>query len=314
MANSEDNSWLVLRIEEVEAGSFEIQKVSRLLNDLSSALFSIARKRIGMPTDRPGPRTPAEERVAGFRLVKITEGSLLIELAPPVSEPQARFDLQGDASAEDVAYDFYRTVEDIAANRPLADSDRNIVRRVMTVVQDIADIGPRLDIKFHPLSPNRFPKAPRELHAVLNTRMVPELLERATKRERRRLIGHTFMVDVEPGKERIRLKLSDGRDITLGVDQGAADNLESALNRVVEVEIDEEHEEGGPTKRTIQQLDIVQSETDDPPKTLSQLEEEQNLPVERPDYVRLASAVWKTQEDVEHFNIHVREIRRAGTS
>lgn len=53
--------------------------------------------------------------------------------------------------------------------------------------------------------------------------------------------------------------------------------------------------------------------SDQPPKTIAELEREQNMPRERPDYCALASAIWETPEQVAEFEAYVREIRQPQT-
>ena len=48
-----------------------------------------------------------------------------------------------------------------------------------------------------------------------------------------------------------------------------------------------------------------------PPKSIAELEREQGLAGVRPDYVALASAVWRTRAELREFQKHVRAIRRA---
>jgi len=69
--------------------------------------------------------------------------------------------------------------------------------------------------------------------------------------------------------------------------------------------------------RRARSLEILPSSgkgSDHPPRPVAELEREQNLPQARPDYVALASAIWKTREDVNDFEKHLREIRQADSA
>ncbi len=48
-----------------------------------------------------------------------------------------------------------------------------------------------------------------------------------------------------------------------------------------------------------------------PPKTIQQLEREQGLEGPPPDYVALASSVWRTKDELRDFQRHLKAIRRA---
>jgi len=125
------------------------------------------------------------------------------------------------------------------------------------------------------------------------------------------------MVDVELGRQRLRIKLPDGRDITLGVDEGLIEKIRGALDRVVEVEAEEELEGAVTSSRNVKNVAVLPSSgpgSDKPPKSLEELQREQDLPKQRPDYVALASAIWQSDEDVHAFEKYLRSARRAGTS
>ena len=125
------------------------------------------------------------------------------------------------------------------------------------------------------------------------------------------------MVDVEPGRQRLRVKLPDGRDVTLDVQEDLAVSLAAALDRAIEVQVEEEVEGNTPTSRVARDLTILPSsapQSDQPPRSIAELEREQQLPRERPDYVALASAVWETEAEIAEFERYVREMRRAETA
>jgi hypothetical protein len=124
------------------------------------------------------------------------------------------------------------------------------------------------------------------------------------------------MVDIEPGRQRLRLKLPDGKDMTLDVDESMLGAIRDALDQVVEIEVDEEVEGATTVSKVARGLAVLLSagsSSDRPPKTLEELEREQHLPAGRPDYVALASLAWPSAEEVAEFDEHVRQIRRTGT-
>ena len=46
-----------------------------------------------------------------------------------------------------------------------------------------------------------------------------------------------------------------------------------------------------------------------PPKSIEQLRQEQGIPDQPPDYVELASAVWRTKKELRDFQRHIKGMR-----
>lgn len=313
----EQRSWFVFTVQDTGGNGVEVPKLAKLLDDLSSTFYAIARAKIGAGGPRPGRRSIAEEALAGVRLMRVSPGSITIELDPPPAASQAQLPLLEEPTADDVALEFYEEVRSIGAGRHAPEGGWDIRRRVRTVIEDAAEIGSRAEIIYRPVV--RRPTFPSEavLKATIQTRAVPA--ERAPERSRRkrRLSGHAYMVDVEPGRQRLRIKLSDGRDATLDADEELISRIRDALDRIVEIEVEEELEGEIITSRTAQSVKVLPSSgpgSDQPPKSIEELEREQSLPKERPDYAALASAIWRTEADIEKFEEHVRQIRQAETT
>ena len=149
-------------------------------------------------------------------------------------------------------------------------------------------------------------------------RGIPEVVAPRSSRPRR-WSGHAYMVDVEPGRWRMRLKLPDGRDLTLeAASELATNSLKQAVDRVVEIEGVEELEGDQITARTIASLSLLPSSgpgSSRPPKSVDELAREQGLADSRPDYPELATAVlgdgWEQRSD---FDEYLRQIRQEATS
>ena len=93
--------------------------------------------------------------------------------------------------------------------------------------------------------------------------------------------------------------------------------IRKALDPIVEIVVEEEREGDVTIRRIAQSVEVLPSSgpgSDQPPKSIEELEREQNLPKERPDYAALASAIWETEADIESFEEHVRQIRQAETA
>lgn len=317
MTQEEQAPWFVFTVQDTGGDGVEIPKLARLLEDLSSTFYAIARAKIGTAGPRPGRRTIAEETLAGIRLVRVLPGSTTIELEPPPAAAQAQLPLLEEPTADDVALAFYEEVRRIESAGPVTEGRSDIRRRVRAVIEDAAEIGSQAEIVYRPLTRRRgFPPTP-VLRTTIRTREMPteERLERSTRK--RRLSGHAYMADVEPGRQRLRIKLPDGRDLTLDVDEGLITQISAALDRVVELSVEEEFEGDVATNRVARGVEILPSSgpgSDRPPKSLEELEREQDLPKERPDYQALVSAVWETEAEVAEFEEHLREMRPAESS
>lgn len=314
MTTQDGHPWFVFTIRETDGNGVEVPKLAKLLEDLSSAFYAIARAKIGAAGPRPGRRSIAEETLAGVRLVRISPGSATIELEPPPAVSQAQLPILDEPTADDVALDFYEEIRNLEVGKPVATGRWDIHRRVRLVVEDAAEIGLRAEIAYRPLV--RKPTFPTEtvLRAIIQTRNIPTERPPERSTRRRRLSGHAYMVDVEPGRQRLRVKLPDGRDVTLEAEEELIARIRDALDRVVEIEVEEELEGEVTTRRTVHAVEVLPSSapgSDKPPKSVEELEREQNLPKERPDYAALASQIWQTEAEVTEFEGHLREMRPA---
>jgi len=300
--------WLEFRIEETEGTGVDVRALSRLLSDLSSAFYEIARSKLGR-SGRPGPRAQDEDALAAIRILEIEPGSAIIRAAPPPSENLPGRLFPTEPTPDEVALDFVREVQRIAAHEPGADRTA-VRRRVQSVVRDASAIGRSAELVFRPVSPRA--EEPREFRARIRMAEAEQLVAVVPKTvQSRRLSGHAYMVDVEPGKWRVRLKLPDGRDVTLDVAEELAAAVGGALDKPVEIESIEEREGDAVSRRLAVGLSLLPPAvgTDQPPKSVRELEMEQGLSIERPDYVMLATRVWETEDDVEGFGEYLRQVR-----
>lgn len=305
------NRWFVFTLEDTDPTGVEIPKLTKLLNDLSSSFYAIARQKKGAAGPRPGRRALAEELLAGFRLIRVTPGSLTIELAPPPSQEQLQL-FEDEPIPDDVVIDFYKELQEIEAGSPPTPGRVGIRRSVRTVIQDAGEFGPRVEVQFKPrVDRPDFPSTTRLRRTFRTTELSePDLPAHAIRH--RTLSGHVYMVDVELGRQRVRVKLPDGRDLTVDVTQEALYKVREALDRPVEVDIEEETEGEIPVRRTVFDLTILPSSgpgRDQPPRSIQDLQQEQQLPSETPDYIALASAIWRTDSELAEFLEHLGEIR-----
>jgi len=317
MTRDELEPWFVFSVLDTEGEGVEVDKLTRLLQSLSSAFYAIARAKIGMAGPRPGRRRIAEEALAAIRLVRVRPGSTTIEVAPPPGSVQGRLEIVEEPTPDDVALDFYEEVRRIETGESAPADRLDIRRHVRAVVEEAGQIGPRAEVVYSPLAPLQGRPLRQVLRTSIRTRDIAEEHVPEHQTRRRRLLGHAYMVDVEPGRQRLRVKLPDGRDVTLEIQENLAASLAAALDRAVELQVEEEVEGDTPTSRIARDLTILPSsgpKSDQPPRTIQELEREQNLPRGHPDYVALASAVWETEAEVVEFERYVQEMRRAETA
>ena len=315
----EPRPWFEFRVEETEGLGVEAAKLSRLLQDMSSAFYAIARAKLGKEAARPGRRTPDEDALAAIRIVRILPGSAVIEAEPPVTGLQGQLALADQATAEDVLFDFALETRRLAMRQRSAFGRPEVRRRVQAVLKDAGELGRFTELVIRPRgSRSPVPLEDNELRVRIATEETKEVTYEPERRPRQRLLsGHAYMVDVEPGRMRIRLKLPDGRDITLDADPDLIPSLRGAVDRVVEIEAVEELEGDQVASRTAVHMALLPSSgigSEKPPKSIEELAQEQGLTGKLPDYLGLATAVWETEEQVAEFAVYLSRVRQAASS
>jgi hypothetical protein len=300
--------WLVFKVEDTHEEGVEPVKLARLLDELSSAMYAFARHRLSISASRPGPKSNREDAVAGVRVLRVEPGSTVIEFLPPKQGIQGQL-FDADVTPDDVAEDLANEIEGITSGRPAVEGRWELRRRVRAVLEQAAEIGERGRVTHHPVSKhgNAVSRS-----TTFDTRELPAEHTPSRMKRRAQLVGHAYMVDVEPGRHRMRLKLPDGRDLTLDVDEELASVIPAALNMPVQVQVEEEMEGATAVSRIVDSITVLESPelVDTPPKSVEQLERELALP-SVPDYVAISSEIWPTQDNLDEFLDYLRESRRS---
>lgn len=314
MTSETSDPWFVFKIEDADESGIEPSKLARLLTELSSALYAIARVQIDEAPNRPGRRTSQEDSLAGARIRRIVPGSTTIELAPPVTSAQPRL-IAGEPDADTVMSMFAEEVANIEHDIPALPKRWEVRTRVRAVLDRAGDIGSRGKLIHNPL---RVPSGHKRQPHVTNFR-VRDLPDEKIAGEswtiRRKVAGRAFMADVEPGRERMRLKLPSGRDLSLDAGPDAVRAINGNLDRLVEVDIVESMQGDTPATRTVESvriLPLAEEPSDVPPRTLDEIEAKLRLPP-KPNYLALATAVWRNATEVDELVKHVSEIRRTAS-
>ena len=319
------SAWFEFRIEETEGLGVEAGKLSKLLQDMSSAFYAIARTKLGREANRPGRHMVDEDALAAIRILRLSPGSAVIEAEPPAIAPldQAGLALPDDnrVTAEDVLIEFALEARRIGRRDRTAPAGSEVRRRVQTVLKDAREIGRVSEVVVRPRSDRSLPIDLQDNEFRVRVDAAATLEEHTADTpalpRRRRLSGHAYMVDVEPGRYRIRLKLPDGRDLTLEADAALANALRSAVDRVVEIEAVEELTGDQIASRTVVDLAVLPSAgpgSDKPPKTIEELAEEQGLSGASPDYENLASLVWQDREQASEFAAYLQQVRQTAST
>ncbi len=312
---TETRPWFEFRIEETEGRGVEAAKLSKLLQDISSAFYAIARARLGKDAGRPGRHTADEDALAAIRIVRILPGSAVIEADPPAAGLQPQLDFADQSTSEDILFDFALEAQRIDKGERSAFQRPDVRRRLQAVLRDAREIGRSTEVVVRP----RGPKRPAQLeNNELRVRMTLEADQQAVyevqrQPRRRRLSGHAYMVDVEPGRLRVRLKLPDGRDLTLDADPNLTPLLKGAVDRVVQIEAVEEMEGDQVASRLAVNMAILPSSgagSEKPPKSIDELAREQNLADIHPDYQALTTAVWENQDQISEFGEYLQQVRQ----
>jgi hypothetical protein len=311
---TEQDSWFTFSIQDTGGAGIEVPKLARLLEDMASAFYAAARARLGPGVARPGPRTAAEDALAGVRLLRVSPGSAVIELIPPPSVEQLGLQIDEQPSADDVALDLFEEIDRVRSGEPSPADRVDVTRRVRSFLDAAGQIGGQANVVFRP----RASRDGRDVfQSTISIRDLPTTVATEPTLRRRRYSGHAYMVDIEPGRQRLRIKMPDGRDVTLNVDQTLIDKIGSALDQVVEVDAEEQLEGSGVLTRFVRSVNVLPSAgpgSDKPPKSVQELAREQGLPSSRPDYSGIASDIWATEDDVAEFEAYLRTLRRAEAS
>jgi hypothetical protein len=314
MTSETSNPWFVFKIEDADEGGIEPSKLARLLVELSSALYAIARVQIDETPNRPGRRTYQEDSLAGARIRSIVPGSTTIELTPPAASAQPRL-IADEPDADTVMSMFSEEVANIEHEIPVVPRNWEVRARVRAVLDRAGDIGSRGTLIHNPLRVGSGHKRKTQV-TTFRVRHLPDVQPGGESWTiRRKLAGRAFMADVEPGRERMRLKLPSGRDLTLDAGPDVVRAIDGNLDRLVEVDIVESMQGDTAANRVVESVRILpaaEEPSDVPPKTLDEIEAELGLPP-KPNYVALATAVWRNATEVDEFVRHVSEIRRTAS-
>ena len=309
-------AWFEFRIEDTEGLGVEIEKLTHVLQDLSSAFHAIALAKLGRPSRR-GRRASDEQILSSIRILSVSMSSAVIEAGPPAIGAQTRLAPFGPGpTADEVAFDLLEEMRRLDTRERSRYTQPNVRRQVQNLIKSAGEVGRTAEAIHRPRQPIGDILPGGEARAKLSTGVkVIDVTQAVSHPLTRRIAGHAYMVDVEPGRQRLRVKLPDGRDLTLDASAEIAAQMKDAIDQVVEIESIEEMIGDVVSSRTATRLRVLPSSgdgSDKPPKSIQQLAQEQGMPELRPDYGALASAIWESEEDLVEFDEYLRQLRGAG--
>ncbi|MEX0781529.1 MAG: hypothetical protein WD557_02695 [Dehalococcoidia bacterium] len=308
MVDADDREWFRFYIADADGSGVEARAVASLISDVAELMLVAARKRLGLPR-RLGPPSGTERSLAEVRVVSVSPGSLALVFAEPrLRERQTTL---GDefvvtATADDVASDVLEEVRLAAANAPVMAGHEEVRAAAVTLLRRARAVGTTAEVSHQERTGSRTAAA-IDLRSVRTPQTAPETQREVT------LFGHVYMVDVELGRQRLRVKLPSESDLTMEVDPSIREKIADVLNAQAKVRVDETLRLGLVVRRMIRDVSLLLPEeqgVETPPKSLAELAATQGLlsqPV--PSYTELASAVWTSKEDVLAFESYTAQVR-----
>ena len=310
---SEDNAerpWLLFHIAGENPQGVDARDLAQLLHDMAGAARAIAREKLSL-RQRPGRMSAMERSLAAFRVVSVSPGSLDITLAepPPVDAKQAAMRVEDEVTPEAVARELIQELEAASTNiAPLLHSDG---RRVAAerVVRSAARMGDFVEIVHYPVDGKEFRSSFVLLSDSAGMREPPR------ESHRRIMFGQVFMADVEAGRQRVRVKLPRGSDLTMAIDDALTDTMPTVLGELTELSVSETIVGTTVVDRIVDDIRLLPAEErgiERPEKSIHELAMEQGLLLRAPpDYFSILSSLWDTEEEAEAFRDDIRRGRSA---
>ncbi len=308
---AEQDPWLGIRITEMPDTGIDSRALSALLSQFADAMILAARWKLGERRPRRGPPSASERKLATIRVRSVVPGSLNIAyLEPPAVDPSVLL-LPGmepsGVTPDDVAtvvldeFDLVARSEEVEPGKePL----RRAARRFLDSASKVGDVCEFV----HNSATGPVRRTRIQINQIESEPRVS--VERPV-----RLFGHAYMVDVEPGRWRLRVRTPSEAEYTMDVAEDAKDSLPEVLDRLVRIDATERLVKGFVVGRRVDHMELLpvaEHGPERPPRSLSELAAVQGLlraPV--PDYAAMASSIWESEADVVAFVQYLSETRRA---
>ena len=290
--------WILLSYEggELDKG-VTAGELAALLQSLSQAFNAAARALAGdgaLETRRG--RLPEDlAKVARFRIERIERGALVVEASPPL---EASFAGDEFIDSDRVARLVIEKIAEVASSpRQTSASLGNIQRSARRVANFARRKRSQLTIQHNPTTSNLEPWSRTIIH---QDEPPARLVEESALVESEIVNGRVFMVDIEPGRSRLRVVSSDGRHVTAMIDDRLRLEAASALNKLAVVTLSVIHTGLNVGSRQVQSILVIDDSLEQMPAPEA-LAHKQSIPDDPPDYAALAEEIWPTDEDAAAF-------------
>jgi len=304
------DAWFEFKIEGASLDDgVDAAALSNTIRDLVSALRVNASVRLNLP-ERRGPANAAERALSAVRITGLRSSSIVIECAPPKPIQHQPSLLKHEVDPTIVATDLVADLA-LASERGIdAVSSQRRRQALARLLQSSGKLGTRAraTIRAEGVEP---------VEAAIDLEHVIERELATVSNEIRlvTLIGHIYMVDVESGRVRMRIKLPDETDVTVSAQEELADRMPTFVGQLASVQISEVWAGDTLLERTAVDAEVIETSVHRPlrPKrSLLDLAREQGLLLaDIPDYGTLADELWPTETEVEKFISHVADLRVA---
>lgn len=307
VADTDVKPWFEFRIHDADTTrGVDTRVLSRFLAELTVAMRAIADDRLGIG-ERRGPMTADERAIAAIRVTAVRPGSIALQFAePPTSELQSDL-LSQRVTPDDAMGEFISLCQSATGEYPQTELSRPY-RAVTDVLRTAARIGSSATLTHRN-------KHGQETHASipLEQDWIPVPSDQITDIQQRTIIGHVYMVDIELGRQRLRVKLPDESDLTLDVDEVLLGEIGEAIDQLAELHVSEASVDGRIVERVVGSYILLPARERaslSPPKSLLEIARERGFLLRPPpDYRELASAVWETEGEVEDFGEYISTVR-----
>lgn len=306
--SSESDAWLSFRISNLSEKNADARALANLLTSVADAVRTAARVRLGLPEKRAGRLSSAERHLAAIRVVAVHPGSVVVELEepPPVAIEQGLLFDPSRLTADLVISDLMNEFASLRKPPVAGVTSLPVRRAAIRLARRASAIGGTATMS------HRVPgEAPTDVTMDVSEPFDED--EPARSEHTLTLFGHAYMLDVEQGRERIRVKLPSQLDVTMSLGEGFERHPEEILDQPVQVTVLETREGTQVVDRKvldIQRLDLGDNGPERPPRSIRELAEERGLiPGRPPPYAALARNVWPEESDFEELQVYLRSVR-----
>lgn len=247
MQENKESAWAEYVIEGTAGDGVSARDLAALLENLTVAARHVAADLLGQSVTT-GPLKSQDRALSDIRVKEINKGSVRILLAPPRDFGGVQLQLLGGDDRPVTADEVVRTLQQSLSAFNPDDAALSPGRR--TAMADVIRASMRLGSDAHMTTSN----------GRQRTRMnIPLMTQSSSSVEKQSRIayGLAFMVDIEPGSSRMRIRTYDHQSIRLDVPASLRKRLDEVIGKPVEVRFDEYMRTTSLPRRVVRGLRIL---------------------------------------------------------